>query len=554
MHTDEPSFLEDDNNADLIQWSPDGKSFIITNEEAFSRKLLPELFKHSNFASFVRQLNMYGFHKKVGLSDNSMRASERKSKLPSEYTNPFFQRGRPNLLWLIQKPKLSNPKSRGGKSKPDGSDEEVDEVFGRNSPVAGDFPGYDRYPYKSDRPQHLLTLGNGSLPPTQPLAGIQAELQAIRDNQQKIAQVLADVKREQQSLYGQAKFFQDQHQKHDNSINAILQFLASVYQKNINEMPSQEENQRSGVLGEVREHSEEIPTPPPLKKKTPLLLSDGKNAAFNDARPPSSDANGWTYSGNSNHRSPQVRELTPSPKISPQKDRTNQTSQADIMSMLKSQSAQNNAFSPGTPMDFGDALQQLQNTGNSTPLSPRQRNNMLQLLGDDTAYPDASLDSNIGSNGSDVVSQYNNTGQQIDQISQLLREQNQSIDDITNRVAPLSPSGSIPGLDLGSNNGGGFGDPGLLDLEQIFDAGGYFGEVREDGDNNFVFDDSGFDFGAAAAQSGGEENDEGAGLGKEEKEDGKERMVTPVPGISQATAGKAEEMAGQSLGKRRRVG
>lgn len=47
----------------LIHWNSEGNSFIIREVDGFSKKLLPKYFKHSNYSSFVRQLNMYGFHK-----------------------------------------------------------------------------------------------------------------------------------------------------------------------------------------------------------------------------------------------------------------------------------------------------------------------------------------------------------------------------------------------------------------------------------------------------------------------------------------------------------
>lgn len=93
---------------------------------------------------------MYGFHKKVGLSDNSMRASERKNKSPSEYSNPYFRRGLPDLLWLIQKPKNATTGKKGRSKDNDQNDDDVD-----------DYIEDVTQPPNPPRPRPQLMLGHG---------------------------------------------------------------------------------------------------------------------------------------------------------------------------------------------------------------------------------------------------------------------------------------------------------------------------------------------------------------------------------------------------------
>ena len=55
--------LGKDEYSKIIHWSQNGSYIIITNIHALSKKILPLYFNHQNYSSFVRQLNMYNFHK-----------------------------------------------------------------------------------------------------------------------------------------------------------------------------------------------------------------------------------------------------------------------------------------------------------------------------------------------------------------------------------------------------------------------------------------------------------------------------------------------------------
>ncbi|CAI1739266.1 hypothetical protein SEUBUCD646_0O03740 [Saccharomyces eubayanus] len=55
--------LENNEYPDIVTWTENGKSFVVLDTGKFTTHILPNHFKHSNFASFVRQLNKYDFHK-----------------------------------------------------------------------------------------------------------------------------------------------------------------------------------------------------------------------------------------------------------------------------------------------------------------------------------------------------------------------------------------------------------------------------------------------------------------------------------------------------------
>ncbi|XP_014484446.1 PREDICTED: heat shock factor protein-like isoform X2 [Dinoponera quadriceps] len=83
----------------LICWSASGKSFIIKDSARFAKELLPHYYKHNHMASFVRQLNMYGFHKKASVEQGGLKCD----KDEMEFAHPHFCKGHNYTLPQIKR-------------------------------------------------------------------------------------------------------------------------------------------------------------------------------------------------------------------------------------------------------------------------------------------------------------------------------------------------------------------------------------------------------------------------------------------------------------------
>ncbi|KAI0161285.1 hypothetical protein GGR57DRAFT_490067 [Xylariaceae sp. FL1272] len=523
------SFLETSKNTDLIRWSDKGDSFIVLDEDEFAKTLIPELFKHNNYASFVRQLNMYGFHKKVGLSDNSMKASERKNKSPSEYYNPYFRRGHPNLLWLINKPKSGNTK-KGGKKRPDDGEGDSDDDA---IPIEDSI----NQPFNPQNvPSRALPAPESGPLQKKELAVVRDQMAALQQRQKQISDAITRLRQEHNQLFQQALMFQNMHDRHENSINAILNFLANVFRKSLEEqggaqnvndllasiIPNvQMQSQGQGSVVDLGDWIQQQP-PNPAKVGTPKRPQRLLPPIPNDQPTPNSTpTQSATYSGFAGQQpqTGQVTELYDTPAESCNtpsylKQELESNPQEGMLRLI--QDTNTNAGKTGSvPMDLSDMAANTQ-----ANMTNDQRNRMLSIMSGtpssasptpgpsasspSAATPKASAAANLelpttshehnakATSLSPVMSsaipasiqRISQTQDELEQVQRLQDEQNQTMESLNSLLGPLSPSGRIPGLEDQNNY---FGDD--LDISQYLDSNAY---AADGGGNDFNFDTTTF--------------------------------------------------------------
>ncbi|KAF3921393.1 hypothetical protein ABW21_db0200128 [Orbilia brochopaga] len=313
------TFVNDEHNHDIIRWSDDGDSFVVLDEDRFSKELIPGVFKHNNFASFVRQLNMYNFHKKVGMTDGSLKASMDGQKARLEYEHKYFKRGHPDMLFLIEKPKTGRKsKGSGSKKLENVKEESDDDLISDDDHYDNDRSGVaprliEDAPLGNNKPHEFY--GSSNLPQTGPspvtnikpsgptqtysnivtvVDHIVSQINDLKTQQNMISTAITRLRQDHQQLAKQASAFQEMHDRHEMSISNILQFLASVYNKNIDGMNqggivSQPNNSVIPAFG--KHPTADINNARPAKRRR-FLIEDGRGTNGGGKVMPNFDAPG----------------------------------------------------------------------------------------------------------------------------------------------------------------------------------------------------------------------------------------------------------------------
>uniref|UniRef100_A0A672Z9Z2 Heat shock factor protein-like n=1 Tax=Sphaeramia orbicularis TaxID=375764 RepID=A0A672Z9Z2_9TELE len=177
------TLVEDPDTDPLICWSPSGTSFHVFDQGRFSKEVLPKFFKHNNMASFIRQLNMYGFRKVVHIEHGGLVKPERDD---TEFQHPFFIRGQEHLLENIKR-KVTN----------------VSSVRQEDMKMS------------ADEVSKILT-----------------DVQLMKGKQEAIDSRIIAMKHENEALWREVASLRQKHFQQQKVVSKLIQFLVSLVQSN----------------------------------------------------------------------------------------------------------------------------------------------------------------------------------------------------------------------------------------------------------------------------------------------------------------------------------
>ncbi|XP_048473252.1 heat shock factor protein 1 isoform X13 [Rhincodon typus] len=177
------TLIEDPDTNDLICWSASGNSFHVFDQGRFAKEVLPKYFKHNNMASFVRQLNMYGFRKVVNIEQGGLVKPE---KDDTEFQHVYFIRGQEHLLENIKRKVTS---------------------------------------ISTVKPEEIKVR-------TDDVSKILSDVQIMKGKQETLDSKLLTMKHENEALWREVASLRQKHTQQQKVVNKLIQFLISLVQSN----------------------------------------------------------------------------------------------------------------------------------------------------------------------------------------------------------------------------------------------------------------------------------------------------------------------------------
>jgi hypothetical protein len=194
------NIVNDPQSNDLIIWSETGNSFIIKKPQEFAKEILPRFFKHNNLASFVRQLNLYGFHKIQHLQQGVLQPDEQSEQL--EFNNTNFIYNQPDLLVHITRKKVKDNESIKELNEVD-----INHILNEITSIK----------------EHQITTNEVDI------NHILGEIASIKKRQMIIDADLKNIQSDTKILCQEIILSHERYYHQQKTISKILQFLASVF-------------------------------------------------------------------------------------------------------------------------------------------------------------------------------------------------------------------------------------------------------------------------------------------------------------------------------------
>lgn len=183
------------------------------DHERLSQEVLGKWFKHRSWASFVRQLNTYGFRKIRNLHQGALHQVPEECSW--EYAHSCFRRGQPNLLSLIERKKQRTAQTTTTQMVTM-EDDEVDTTT----------EGFDLVLSRDASYANRDRVSSGE---TLPLAQIIQAISTLKREQSALSAEIESIKQSIKVLYQENAGIRKGLNNHQDILMKILKFIAEVF-------------------------------------------------------------------------------------------------------------------------------------------------------------------------------------------------------------------------------------------------------------------------------------------------------------------------------------